>query len=181
MQCITTDTNIQWVGVPVSGVGKWVPASGQIVGSFWQQTAQGIPDSTTATIINFSTPDITYNPLAWMDPTANQFKPNVPGWYEFTGGVSFEMGTGAATTTGIRLGYFRLNGTGSLPGTASSPTLNALTGTVLPLSSATYYLNGVSDFIELMAAQNSGQALNTMTGQGYQRPRLSVKYVGAAH
>jgi hypothetical protein len=181
MQCITTDTNVQWVGVTITGTSKWVPVPGQMLGSLWQNTPQNIPDSTTGTVINFSTPDITYNPLNWLDPTANQFKPTAPGWYELSGGVSFEMGTGTATTTGIRLCYFRLNGSGSLPGTAGSPTLNALTGTVLSLSSATYYLNGVSDYIELLAAQNSGQALATMTGQGYQRPRLSAKYVAAPH
>lgn len=101
----------------------------------------------------------------------SRWTPTVPGWYTFSGAVSY-----SGNSTGTRVAYWMSNGVGldhgynrlSPPGTAHA--------TVLARTSS-FYLNGSSDYIALGAEQNSGVTL-TMSNGGGLRSHMEVTYAG---
>lgn len=120
-----------------------------------QAVVQSIPDN-TATAITFTTEDD--DDLGFHDPVTNNTRvtPTIPGWYRFNGTYF----SATLTTPVLFAVYFRKNNTGSHP-----PGKRALyqAGVVSPgvSCSALIEMNGTTDYVELVALQDSAGATNT--------------------
>lgn len=92
-----------------------------------------------------------------------------PGMYEAAGGVTF-----AANATGRRMARWAVNGAvvaGSLSGIPANASVIGFAARTVQV-----YLN-VGDYIELMAFQDSGAALNTFVGNSEYQPTMTVKWI----
>jgi|SRR6188508_307647 len=122
-----------------------------------QSTIQSIPDN-TATAITFTTEDD--DPLGFHDTVTNttRITPTIAGWYRCTG--TYFSATLAASTPGLHAVFFRKNGATSIP-----PGKRSLNQSIVvsPGVSCTTQIqfNGTTDYIELMALQDSTGAVNT--------------------
>lgn len=81
------------------------------------------------------------------------------GWYDFGGNVEF-----AANVTGDRRAYLRVNGT-TYVAVAATPAL--VGGSTSFLNVTCKYQLAAGDYIELVAFQNSGGALNSAVSGNY--------------
>lgn len=118
-----------------------------------QGTVQSVPNSTD-TAITF-TSAVSDNWSGWTSGSSTRYTIKVAGVYAVSGAVCW-----AGNATGRRYNYLRINGTTAIPGSAgdlASPATNNIT-VVSPLIIHSF---AVGDYIELIANQTSGAALNT--------------------
>lgn len=123
--------------------------------------ASSIPNGlATLTAIPFNTED--FDPLGWHPTTGltNIILPDIEGYYAVSGNVEF-----VANATGVRKSYIRARTYNAGPYLMASQTAPAVGGgandqTSLSVST-TVYLNGSTDYVELVVSQNSGAALST--------------------
>jgi len=94
---------------------------------------------------------------------------NTAGIYVITGHAMF-----AANATGIRAIYIRLNGSTRI---AQQLMPSNSAGTDTALSVATVYELAAADYVELMAVQTSGGALNVLQGGNY-TPEFGAMWQG---
>jgi hypothetical protein len=161
MMSFLADSQTWWQYVTVSGTGFWVPQPGTTVCSMYQATTGQTMAASTPTVVTLNTvvknltlgsADGTTSPPApcWL---SNQFKPKCPGWYLISGGVGFDP-----STTGYRLCYLQKNSlaTGALvPGSGNELQSGALSySTSCSVRDVSVYLNGTTDFVELIAQTN---------------------------
>jgi len=138
----------------------------------YSAAVQSIPN-TTATALTFDTERFDTDPdgVGGHSTSVNtsRYTARYPGWYHVSGRYTY-----AANATGFRAVSIAVNGTG-MPETlafGSTPT-GALTQHVA--TDGDVFLN-VGDYVELLAQQTSGGALNTDTGNGA-FPRMTVEWV----
>lgn len=146
----------------------WKLPPGTLVAKLLQTTAQSLANTTTTTITWNA---IEHDKLGVMTAGAGSYAPNVPGWYEFTGGVGF-----ASSSAGIRNIFWYQAGSAA---DGSGATTNALTSplaTDVVARPFTTFLNGASG-VALQAYQNSGGTLST-GGSGTHMCSMTVKYLG---
>lgn len=148
----------------------WAPLAGTLAALLVQTSVQSMPNNAfTAITFNSETLDL----LGAHDNSTNnsRYTPPVPGWYMFSGGVSF-----ASNATGARAARWRKNGSDVDGADASVQALTAqstsVTARVVPIQ-----LNGSTDYVELVGYQLSGAALNT-SATGPQSSTMVVVYSG---
>lgn len=121
-----------------------------------QTTAQSVPNNTD-TAITFQS-GLYDNWSGFSAGTPTRYTVQISGVYAVSAAVSW-----AGNASGRRYHYLRRNGLYVIPGSAvdvaSSGTANMMITTPMVL----YFLFN-TDYIEVMANQNSGGALNTATG-----------------
>lgn len=120
-----------------------------------QASAQSIPDATATALTFAGTDDI--DVYGFHDPTTNNTRitPNIPGTYFFFGAYY----TDSATTGADIDCSIRKNGGTVLP-TGSRAALPS-TLVVSQDAQAVFDMNGSTDYVELMAFQNSSGAVNS--------------------
>lgn len=92
----------------------------------------------------------------WHDAgLPERITPAYPGWYHIVGNVSF-----ATNATGLRLLTIQVNSPGAANVTAAQAPATASCPVSLNVSTVVY-LNGTTDYVTMLAYQNSGAALNT--------------------
>jgi hypothetical protein len=166
-----TDTNRRLHGISVGGTGYWVPLPGAVVLRVRQTTVQSIPDA-TATPINFQAVD--KDPYAlWATGQPTRFTPTFPGWFDMAGGTVFTN-----NATGIRYVYWKKKAA-DVPGS-----VNAYTGAAASLQggaprTCAVYLDGLTDYMELIGYQNSGVALTTFITNVQYQATMQATYLGA--
>jgi hypothetical protein len=154
---------------------------GRVVAQLKRTSTQSISNTgssaapSTADAIAWEAADL--NLLGGWDDTVNpsRYTPQVSGWYELSGGISF------ATTTsgGKRGGGWYKNGS-AVDGGRSQIITNSTTAsgpTAVPMRTIVVDLDGVTDYVQLMATQTSGDALGT-NATAAQVPTMTIKYVG---
>jgi hypothetical protein len=135
-----------------------------------QTSAQSLTNGVPAAIL-FDTEDIDTDGMHSTASNTSRVTAVTAGRYQFSGG-----GTFANNATGVRSVNWSLNGTANNGspvqainvGASSVPELAARTKTILM---------AVGQFVELVAAQSSGGALNTFVTAPDQ-PNLSCRWVG---
>lgn len=126
-----------------------------------RQTAAQSLTSSSATGINLDTEDIDTDNGHSTVTNTSRYVGQTPGYYLLIGTVDF-----AVNASGARQSYIRLNGTGTEAGFADNPGgSSAASDTALP-TSAILFLNGTTDYAEIVGFQSSGGALNTGTPHG---------------
>lgn len=114
--------------------------------------------------VNLTSED--FDPMGWHDSAGafpNIIVPNIPGYYQVEGSVEF-----VAVAGGVRQAYINARTFGAGPfrmagcsdgGSASYPSFLSVSTVV--------YMNGSTDYVELLLWQNSGAALNTSVASGF--------------
>jgi hypothetical protein len=127
-----------------------------------QTVVQSIPSS-TFTAITFTTEDVDtdVDGVGGHSNAINtsRFTSRYSGWYEIGGGVAY-----AANATGRRLAHFYVNGA-AVNGAQVALPATAANDSAVPAKLTLVYL-AVGDYVELMAYQESGGALNTFSSLG---------------
>lgn len=118
-----------------------------------QTVVQSIPDN-VATPLTFTTEEIDTNNFHDTVTNNTRITPNVAGYYRFYGAYF----TAAPTTLVFQAAYFRKNGTGSV---APGPRVNSGTLAQSVTPTALIFCNGSTDYVELLAIQDSASAVNT--------------------
>lgn len=104
------------------------------------------------------------------DTTNYRFTPNVAGYYQINGSVTF-----SATASGIMTLYLSKNGTTTYQGGAI-PLANSPQQTMSDI----FYMNGTTDYVELYCYQNSGGNLATAGAGGVTYLRFSGSMIRGA-
>ena len=123
-----------------------------------QGSVQSIPDNTLTALTFAGTDDI--DVYGFHDPTTNNTRitPNIPGTYLFFGAYW-------TATPGTPVDFdcsVRKNGTSVATGTRGLPTLQ-----FSQYAQGVFDMNGSTDYVELMALQNSAGAANTNVSQRF--------------
>lgn len=150
---VTRDTDAVYV---YTGSAWTQPKSHFIpIGRIVATGTQALADNTLTAITFSATDDIDTH--AQHNPSSNNTRvtPNVAGYYRFEGNVWFD----GQTTPVFNDTHFRLNGVTSL---ASGGGGQGSTGAQAFPCSATQLMNGTTDYVELMARQNSAGADSTL-------------------
>lgn len=136
-----------------------------------QQTAQALADN-TAVAITFGSGSEDIDTDNWHSTTVNNTRitPDVEGYYEVSGGLSFE----AETTPVSATAYARKNGTTNIP--PAPRQVGAAITFVLPLTKVTVAMNGTTDYLELIGQQDSAGSDNTVASVQFASV-LEVKFL----
>jgi hypothetical protein len=131
------------------------------IGRLIQQPASQALADNTAVAVTFGTGSTVYDTNSFHSESSNTTRvtPSIAGYYRFSGVVFFETEASPVVASA----NFRFNGTTNLAaawraGTASIG-LQAFSG----LTQVTIAMNGTTDYVELMALQDSAGADNTNT------------------
>lgn len=129
---------------------------GQPFAYIWQSVAQSLANSTYAALTFDST--VVDSDGGHSNVTNNsRYTAKTPGWFQFTGGASFAVNaTGSRGTQWSKTGV--LTGLGAQ---ALSFSGTAAVTTSVPAKMIFLPMNGTTDYVELLAFQSSGGALNT--------------------
>lgn len=145
----------------VAGTGL---VAGTVVAHLRRTTAQLLDNTTsgasaTAISWNLAVLDRLTGWNSGVNPT--RYTPNVPGWYTFSGSVSFV----ANTTGGIRGTVWRKNGS-AFDGDVSRPHVNVIGNATVTAEAVTLPLamNGTTDYVELAGLHDASADINTSTG-----------------
>jgi len=123
------------------------------LGRMVQTVAQSIPDN-TLTALTWTTEDIDTHGFHDTVTNNTRITPNVEGYYEF----SFTYYSALQTTPADMDVCARKNGSGTIASGTRTPGAAVATG----VSGTTIVsMNGTTDYIEILALQNSSGAVNT--------------------
>lgn len=123
------------------------------IGRATQSVSQALADA-TFTAVTLTDEDYDSHSIHSTSSQTSRITPNVEGYYRFTGTVSWE-----AQSTGVGIdAHFRLNGSTSITGAVRIPGTATI---VAQQVTVTVAMNGTTDYIELMARQDSAGADNT--------------------
>ncbi len=127
-----------------------------------QQAAQSLANSTD-TALTFGAGSEDFDLGGWHSETTNNTRitPTIPGYYQVVGTV-FLAASSAVTSC---IATIAKNGTVQAPRSRMKPGANNLSGT--STVTVTLYLNGTTDYVELIGQQTSGGALNTNVGGSF--------------
>lgn len=137
-----------------------------------QTLAQSIINGVAVPIL-LDTDDV--DPDGWHSTVTNtsRITPATPGRVQIAGGIGY-----AINATGQRFTEIRVNGATTPP--SGSTIVNADAGsqpTRMAMRTITVFVNGSTDYYELMAVQTSGGSLNTVVAAGDQS-YLSNRLIG---
>lgn len=125
--------------------------------SVWQNAAQSIPNASNTPIQFDSTNLDTYGGHSNVT-NSSRYTAQVPGWYWVYGNISY-----STASAGIRTAAITKNGSTVSGGFGSNNGNSAYYTTV---SAAVPVLMAVGDYVETVAYQSSGAALNSAVGSG---------------
>ncbi|MFC1410517.1 hypothetical protein ACEZCY_14760 [Streptacidiphilus sp. N1-12] len=131
-----------------------------------QTAVQSIATGSLITLTWPAPPIDTYG--GWAAGAPTKYTPQVPGYYEIDA-----VYQAAANATGDRLALIQKNGTTIAQ--VSGPAATASDSTGVPVRAPLVACNGTTDFIEIVAVQRSGVALNTVVAL----TQFSAKWVHA--
>ncbi len=154
----STSTGLAYRLAPGSLVAKWRATS-----------TQSIPANNSAANLISQTAD--YDRFGTFSGGASTFTPTVAGWYEFTGGVSFNGVTG-----GYRSVKWTLNGGTIGGGINTVPNNGGNVYETVPARAVVLQLT-TSDTVALQAMQSTASAVTTFYG-GDHAATFIVKYLG---
>ena len=117
--------------------------------SAYASAATSIPNN-SATKVNFATEEFDTNTN--YDTSTSRFTPTIPGYYRVSGCVE------TAAASGVCNARLYKNGAGAKAGPLASATASGGAGA----ATATIFMNGTTDYVELWFFQNSGAAVNTI-------------------
>ena len=149
-----TETYINTGAVTQSKLGAGVAGNGPAFSAYMSTSPSWANGVITKVPINTEE----FDTANCFDSTTNyRFTPNVAGYYQVTGGLSFGniAGTGA--------GYLYIYKNGSEFKRGTTPSLNVANFTET-LASALIYMNGTTDYLELYGVQTSGSSLTQNGG-----------------
>jgi hypothetical protein len=136
-----------------------------------QTVAQSFPNSTFTALL-LDTEDIDRDGGHSTVTNTSRYTGQTPGWYTVQGSINW-----AASTAGQRTIVFRPNGGAAT--TYKNKVQIPMTTTVGSgsiVTVATFFMNGTTDYVEVVGWQNSGGALNTyITDEG--NPSMNVHWV----
>lgn len=159
MISFTADDQSWWQYVVVSATGYWVPLPGTVVCSMNQTTAQTV-NASTPTVITMT--GVVKNLGTWW--VTSRFTPKAPGYYTFSGGVGW---VGSATA-GYRLTYLQKTSPPAaavpVPGSGTELHSSAAYSILTTLRTTSVYMNGTTDYVELMGSHNGQATLDTVVG-----------------
>lgn len=165
---LETDTGYLYYVASVQGAPTRVPFPGSHVAKLRRTSSQNFGNN-SAGALQFTVAD--FDRLgSWNSSTPSRYTAQIPGIYEFTGGLSYSV-----STAGYRSVTWYYNGSpfnasnAVVPGAAGDSTVVAARTSTLKLA--------VGDYVELFGMQNSGATLTTDTTNAY-LPNMSVKYLG---
>jgi hypothetical protein len=128
------------------------------MGPAFSAYANGNQSIANGTVTKLQLNTITFDTASCFDPTTNyRFTPNVAGYYQLNGLVSFAAGS----ATQLAVGLLYKNGVSVKAGT-SSPFFTTITN--FAGLSCLIYLNGSTDYVEFYGYQNSGSTWSTASG-----------------
>jgi hypothetical protein len=114
-----------------------------------------------------------FDPFGMHSTSVNNSRitPTIPGRYLVAGVANW-----AVSTAGARNSIVRLNGSATVSGSSVTvPAAGSAFATGVPTGTVTVFLNGSTDYVELVVDQNSGGNLNTIAGNS----GLMVQWVRA--
>ncbi len=129
-----------------------------------QQAAQSIPDA-TATGLTFGAGSTVEDSHGFHSETTNNTRitPNIEGLYDF-GGAYFTAGM---TTPASRYCAIRINGSTILAPGPRDAGLASITSSAAPTMVTDIYMNGSTDYAEIVAFQDSSGAVNTVVSSQF--------------
>lgn len=123
------------------------------IGRATQSVSQALADATFVAV-TLTNEDYDTHGFHSTSSNTSRITPTVAGYYRFTGIVSWE-----AQSTGVGIdAHFRLNGSTSVTGAVRIPGTTTIAAQQVTVTVA---MDGSSDYIELMARQDSAGADNT--------------------
>lgn len=109
------------------------------------------------------------------DDLRSRYTPTVPGWYTFRGAVTWSSAGEAIGDNFYRSANWSINGSVPSPGAGRNSPVNQ--NHVTNARTISYYMNGSSDYIELVASQfTDGTSLNLQINTF--APNIEVTYAG---
>lgn len=135
-----------------------------------QTSVQSLPSS-TATAITFDTENVDSTSGHSTSSNTSRWQADYPGWYWIDGGVGY-----ASNATGVRTAEWAINGF-LVAGCGVLLAANSTGSARIPGRGMLIYLaNG--DYVETLAFQNSGGALNTAVST-QEQPSMGLKWVSS--
>jgi hypothetical protein len=169
---LETDTGFIYYGGKVNNVAFRLPFPGSHLAKLKRTSDQAFGNG-GQNALAFETAE--FDRLGgWNSVTPTRYTAKVPGFHEFTGGISW--GTGG-TNTSTRVVYWTLNGLLTVAGSSIIHT-EGPTGVVMQARTLSVKL-AVGDYVELWGQQGSGTTLQTNTTVGA-LPTMQVTYLGHA-
>ncbi|MFJ2399864.1 hypothetical protein ACIOUE_01070 [Streptomyces xanthochromogenes] len=136
----------------------------------YASTSQSIAGSNAMVALNLDTETLDVDAGHSTVTNTSRYTPTVPGLYLVFGSVGWPN-----TTAGDRRLQIGLNGGGVIGSGASFDPANAVTSGMQ--TSAFVTCNGTTDYIEVMAAQASGGAINTSAGASIFTASMRVLWI----
>lgn len=115
-----------------------------------------------STLINSGTTKVTFNSEEYdigscFDTTLSRFTPNVAGYYH----ISANVMVGNPLTQPSGLVYLQLLKNNAAFKSGQSVQVNSANTYVFPIMSVDLYLNGTTDYVEIVVYHNTGASLTT--------------------
>lgn len=139
-----------------------------------QTSAQSIPNSTwTALTFGVEDVDTDIDGTGGHSTSVNtaRFTARYPGWYALGGSASIVF-----SAAGVRGAKWQVNGI-DLNGGQQLLATNPSFSNIIPARSIKHVFLTDGDFVELLAFQSSGGALNTSVAPGAEQSNMSVRWV----
>jgi hypothetical protein len=150
----------------------WAPVPGTVCLSVVTAGSQAIPISTYTLISSWATASRNYG--GWF--SAGKFTPTIPGYYEFTGCVTYyNSAAGNYRQSGLMINSTSAFLPRSIMTGNGQGYLNQYVFLQIPATAV--YMNGTTDYACLGAYQNG--ATNMNAGDASQQCYFSAKYLGA--
>lgn len=172
MLAFLLDTETTWQAVSKSASIVWAPVPGTSVLAIRQTTGQSVAGDGSASALTFQAEDLDLLG-SWTSGSPSRFTATVPGRYEMSGGVAYP-----SNATGYRGLYWRVSGTIVNASGVLLPAASGVT-TAIAARTVTVYLNGTTDYVELVTLQNSASTLTTAVTT-YQQAHMNATYKGKA-
>ena len=138
-----------------------------------RQTVAQTLTTGTFTAVTFDAEDVDSAGGHSTSVNTSRYTAQYTGWYWPGGGVGF-----AANTTGRRNSEWRTNGATVISGSGFYASANAGAGNVVKIGtiSLPIFLNATTDYLEMLALQDSGGNLNTAVGGINDQSCFSLKW-----
>jgi hypothetical protein len=131
------------------------------------QATQSIAHN-TATALQFGASSETLDASNWHDTVTNNTRltPTIQGWYEVWGAVALGNRTDYITM----YSWIRQNGSTAIPPATKPPlpSVQIASTNMLPVTPVTVFMNGSTDYLELMTQHTNGAAVAQLTALSFQ-------------
>ena len=151
VSCSGCALGVTWcnpVVTAVNAASRWRVTAGCVTGAVYNQLVPGVNGIAMAA---------DFNSCGWWSPTTGRFTPAVPGYYQ----ANAQGGTSCAVCNT----YVAISCNGSIVAQAALPGNSNNTPPTLPSVSTTVYMNGTTDYLNLVVA-SGGNPATLLTGSG---------------